>query len=197
MQGAACKYFQRWLCGSAALVPLVAPSSPCTLCNNAPGRALTSLILPLTVALHPAAAESTLAVGECGGAAAQARQLAAQLQHRLEQHQRASKPLTLCCMDPAAPPVGDCAMLDAFAAQVCADPPTPYALGQFSIHACEFQYPAQKCKMSVSKGSGPERDAFNLEFVQSLEAYALGPSPPASWNESPLPASDTRGVSTS
>ena len=64
------------------------------------------------------AAESRPAVGACGKEAARTWQLAAQLQHRLEQHQRACKPLTLCCMDPGAPPIGDCAMLDAFAAQV-------------------------------------------------------------------------------
>ena len=52
-----------------------------------------------------------------GGVSAVRARAAAQLQHKLEQHQRVCKPFTISCMDPAEPS-GDCVMLHAFSAQV-------------------------------------------------------------------------------
>ena len=49
--------------------------------------------------------------------AASQRQLAAQLQRKLDQHKLSNKPFTLCRMDPAEPQ-GDASLLDAFAAEV-------------------------------------------------------------------------------
>ena len=68
------------------------------------------------------AAESMLAAGAAAADAGRQGQLAAQLQHRLEQHRRTGKPLVISCLNPAAP-CGDCALLGAFNVQVgsCAE----------------------------------------------------------------------------